>query len=510
MSSISTEAKVGLFVLVALIILGYMSFQVGEYGFGLKKGYIITAVFDNVTGLDKDASVKIAGVEVGRVEAISLQDGKALVEMRILPDVKVEEDATIAVKTHGILGDKYVEIIPGEMKDMYLAEGEVVTKVEKQADIDKLLRELGLIAEDIRVVTASLRNVMGGEKGEMNLADIIENTRQLTENLNRVVVSNEQRLGTLMETLSRASLEMERTFASLADITGDIKAGEGTLGQLVANKGVFEKLDRTLGSLEEITEKINTGQGTLGQLVANDGVFDKLDGTLASLRDITDKINRGEGSIGKLVNDDETVDNLNASLKSIDTSMEGINSYVSKADQFRTYLSYRGEYLFDSSDGKSYIDVTIQPKEDKYYILGVVADPRGRRTVTDRTTGGVTTRTVEWEKDKLLFNAQIGKRFKDIALRGGLFESAGGFGVDYFTFDDNLRLTFEAFDFDADREAHLKVYGEYQIFKHLYLTAGWDDFISDEGNESPFAGIAIRFEDDDLKYLMTSAPLPTQ
>jgi len=89
---ISSEAKVGLFVLVALIILGYMSFRVGEYGFGLKKGYPVNVVFDDATGLEKDASVQIAGVEVGRVESISLKDGKGLVTLRILPSVKLEED----------------------------------------------------------------------------------------------------------------------------------------------------------------------------------------------------------------------------------------------------------------------------------------------------------------------------------------------------------------------------------------------------------------------------------
>jgi len=88
MSSISAEAKVGLFVLAALIILGYMSFRVGEYGFGLKKGYPVNVVFDNATGLEKDASVQIAGVEVGRVDNISLKDGKALVTLRMLPSVK--------------------------------------------------------------------------------------------------------------------------------------------------------------------------------------------------------------------------------------------------------------------------------------------------------------------------------------------------------------------------------------------------------------------------------------
>jgi phospholipid/cholesterol/gamma-HCH transport system substrate-binding protein len=80
-----------------------MSFRVGEYGFGLKKGYIVNAVFDNAAGLEKDASIQIAGVEVGRVEKISLREGKALVAMRILPDIKLERDVVAAIKTHGII-----------------------------------------------------------------------------------------------------------------------------------------------------------------------------------------------------------------------------------------------------------------------------------------------------------------------------------------------------------------------------------------------------------------------
>jgi len=114
MSSISAEAKVGLFVLVALIILGYMSFRVGEQGFGMKKGYPVNVVFDDATGLEKDASVQIAGVEVGRVEDISLKNGKALVRLRITPEVKLEKDAEAKIKAYGILGDKYVDYRPGD------------------------------------------------------------------------------------------------------------------------------------------------------------------------------------------------------------------------------------------------------------------------------------------------------------------------------------------------------------------------------------------------------------
>ncbi len=150
----------------------------------------------------------------------------------------------------------------------------------------------------------------------------------------------------------------------------------------------------------------------------------------------------------------------------------------------------------------------IQPKQDQFYLLGLVSDPRGRLTVRDNTTGGVKTTTEEWDKSGLLFNAQIGKRFRNLVLRGGILESTGGFGMDYMALNDRLKLTFEAFDFSSDRNAHLKGYADVKLFKYLYLTGGWDDFISNRGNSSSFVGLSIRFEDDDLKYLLTSTPIP--
>ena len=459
---------------MALIILGYMSFRVGESGFGVKKGYQVNVVFDNAAGLERDASVQIAGVEVGRVEGISLKDGQALVTLRVLPSVRLEKDVEAKIKSYGILGDKYVDIVPGTEGEAYIVAGGDITRTERQADIDKLLSKLGYIAADVLEVTASLKKVVGSVEGEANLKAIIENTRSITENLDRIVTQNDEKLNLMIANLGEASTEMRKAFAALNSVVRKIDSGEGTIGQLVENKDAFDNLNQTL----------------------------------ASLRDITDKINEGKGTIGKLINDEETVDNLNEGLKSIDKSMEGIEQYISKAEQFKTFLSYRGEYLFDSSEGKGYFDLTIRPNEDKFYLLGVVADPRGRRTVTDTTVGGTTTRTEKRERDELLFTAQIGKRFKDIALRGGIFESTGGVGIDYFAFDDSLQLTFEAFDFNSDKNAHLKAYAEYRFLKHIYLSAGWDDFISNEGRESPFVGFSIKFEDEDLKYLLGSVPIP--
>ncbi len=492
MFSLSSEAKVGLFVLVGLIILGYMSFQVGKQTLGLKRGYTLDVVFDNAAGLDRDASVQIAGVEVGRVESISLKEGKALVRLHIGANVKLEKDAIASIKTHGILGDKYVEIYPGTRGAAYLAPGEQISRTERQTDIDRMLNQLSLIADDVRGVTNSLNRVLAGQAGEEAITSILTNTRDLTRNLNNVIVSNEAALRTALENTRQLTGNLNRVVTQ-----NDEKVGQ-VMDSLKAASSAMEK---TFATLNEITGGVNRGEGTLGKLVKDSATADKLNKTLASLQEVTEKINEGRGSIGKLVNDDETVRNLNE-------GMTGLNRYVNKAEQFRTFLSYRGEYLFDKSDAKSFLELRIQPKEDKFYILGVVSDPRGRRTTKDITTGGVTTRTEEWDRDGLLFNAQIAKRYRDVVLRGGLLESTGGVGVDYLSLNDKLKLSFEAFDFGNDRRAHLKAGAEYQLFKHIYLSSGWDDFVSDQDNRSIYGGFSIRFEDDDLKYLLTTTPIP--
>jgi len=493
MFSVSSEAKVGLFVLAGLIILGYMSFQVGKQTFGLKRGYTLDVVFENAAGLDPDASVQIAGVEVGRVESISLKEGKALVRLRIIPGVKLEHDAIAAIKTHGILGEKYVELHPGTRGAALLEPGAQISRTERQTDIDRMLNQLSLIAEDVRGVTSSLNRVLAGKDGEEAITSILRNTRDLTRNLNDVIVSNEAALRAAIENTRQLTGNLNRVITQ-----NDEKVGQVMDGLKAASK----EMEKSFASLTEIADGVNRGEGTLGQLVKDKTTAEKLNKTLASLQEVTEKINEGRGSIGKLVNDDETVRNLNEGLT-------GLNRYVNKAEQFRTFLSYRGEFLFDKSDAKSYLDLRIQPKEDKFYILGVVSDPKGKRTTKDVSVGGgPTTRTEEWDRDGLLFNAQIAKRYRDLVLRGGLIESTGGVGIDYLALNDKLKLSFEAFDFGEDRRAHLKAGAEYQIFKHLYLSAGWDDFISDRDNRSFYGGFSIRFEDDDLKYLLTTTPIP--
>ena len=461
MSKLSAEAKVGVFVVIGIIILGYMSMRLGKHGFKMDKGYDVNVYFDSASGLEKDVSVEIAGVEVGRVRKILLEDGKALVILRIDSNVKLRKDVKASIRSRGILGDKHVVLLQGSpAAPLIEPEGRISTV--STTDLDSLMNVLGDVAKDISELTRSFANVMGGEKGEASLRSIVDSMKAVAETLNRTVQENNEGLVKIITNLSEFS-----------------------------------------ATINEISSKINKGKGSIGKLINEEGTVQRLNRTLASLKEITEKINRGEGSLGKLINEEETVENINSTLTSI-------NDYMQKQESFRTYLDYRGEYLFDSNEVKSYLTLRIQPREDKYYLLQIVDDPGGVESETDITTTTNEVTTTEHieknEKNEIKFSAQIAKRYYDLGLRGGIFESTGGFAFDYYLFKDRLILSVEAFDFDSD-SAHLKFKADFTPFKHLYITSGFDDFISDEGNESFFIGAGINFLDDDLKTLLSNLPL---
>jgi phospholipid/cholesterol/gamma-HCH transport system substrate-binding protein len=362
--------------------------------------------------------------------------------------------------------------------------------------MDSLMITFGEVAENINKLTNSLANVFSGEKGKASLRSTMESMQEMAETLNRTVQKNNEDITKIIANFS--------DFSKILKDMGD--ANSDDIHGIVANvRRASEKMEDIIAGINNITTKINEGKGSLGKLVNKDEMIDNLTGTLTSLNKIADKIERGEGTLGKLVNEDETVENINASLTSI-------NDYLQKQDDYKTYLNYRGEYLFDDNELKSYLSLRIQPREDKYYLFQIVDDPGGKEEVTDiiKTTNGVTTteHIVETDKGALKFSAQIAKRYYNIGLRGGLFESTGGVGLDYYLFNDHLTLSLEAFDFDSDRNAHLKFKADYRPFKYIYISSGFDNFISDEGKESFFVGAGISFADEDIKSLLSDIPIP--
>ncbi len=134
------EFLVGLFILLGMICIAYLSLSLGEVSvFGKSRYYQVYAIFSSVAGLKNDAVVSMAGVEIGRVQRITLtEDDEARVDMKIRNDVKIEEDAIASIKTMGIIGDKYVMISPGA-SDERIPPGGRIRETEPPLDLEELI-----------------------------------------------------------------------------------------------------------------------------------------------------------------------------------------------------------------------------------------------------------------------------------------------------------------------------------------------------------------------------------
>lgn len=132
------DLGVGIFVLIGLIALGWMSVQLGRVDFLGSRGYVVSADFPTVGGLKVGSTIEIAGVEVGRVERILLQDYQAHVVMVIQPQVKLQDDAIASIKTKGLIGERYVRISPGGSEKLIPPNGRI-REVEPPVDIEELL-----------------------------------------------------------------------------------------------------------------------------------------------------------------------------------------------------------------------------------------------------------------------------------------------------------------------------------------------------------------------------------
>jgi phospholipid/cholesterol/gamma-HCH transport system substrate-binding protein len=125
-------------MLAGILALGYLSINLGRVDLFGRAGYVVYADFPTVGGLQAGASVEIAGVPVGRVESIRLQDYQARVALQIHDDVKLQDDAIVSIKTKGLIGEKFVQISPGGSDKLVTAGGRL-TEVEAPVDFEELL-----------------------------------------------------------------------------------------------------------------------------------------------------------------------------------------------------------------------------------------------------------------------------------------------------------------------------------------------------------------------------------
>jgi phospholipid/cholesterol/gamma-HCH transport system substrate-binding protein len=534
-----TPLRVGLVVALTVAAFGFGLYLLGANQFGSNRTYMVYAVFDDATGLGVRSRVQIAGIPIGQVERVELdqQLSKAKVWIRVRKQFILHRDATITKRSESILGDFLLDVTPGSPNEPVLQDGDEIRIVIRAPSMNDVFQSLNKIAGDIGDITGNLRKVLGGAEGEDNMRTLVSRLLRVSEGIERIV--------------NQSGAKLDATLANFQRFSGDLAhLSETESGDIVA----------ILQNTRDATREARDILKTIGQVVGSQQQGDfkesvkslktnlsKLDASLTNVQEITDKINKGQGTIGHLVNDDKLARNL-------DKASVQLTNLLGTPDQLRIEVNERSEVMFGAPGGgtldpnvpnvfgivrdtaynpwtKNYFGLRIIPRPDKWYGLEIVDDPRGytrrTRTVNNATCGGSTcfpnyptgVDTITTER-VLKFSAYLAKRYGPISGRFGILENTGGFGLKLHLLNDALTLSADAWEFAnplKDRP-RLKLYADFRFLNHLLVTVGADDvlnrpFVDSEhttriiSGRDYFVGAGVFFTDDDIKMLIAAIPI---
>lgn len=521
------ETRVGIFVLIALCVFVYMGFKIGSFRIDRGSYNRYTLFFKDISGLSRKAEVKIAGVKVGWVDEVALlaqndQGTVARASVMVKKEFDLYENATALVRQDGLLGPKFIEIIPGSPYTQKLDPNSILKiPAIEQASVDEIMRQFKHIATNIEQVTDALRNSLAGVQGETNLKQVMSNIdttfkhlSSATDTIATAVKRNENQLDNIFAIGSR--------FTELTD---------------TLQKNIFPSFQQSIEKISEVFDRdfdrIATHLSTTASSI--EGVTTEAKDGVGKMTSIVQKIDNGKGLLGKLINEDEMYNDLRSAVT-------GVKSYVNRMERieivFDTHFEsmHRSAENYQFEDSKGYVDVRVHPQEDHFYLIQLASSQKGfidrkekikrfidneLQTINpdtlDLTDGDRVRSVLRKEKTTLNRNSlkiglQFGKIFGDISIRGGLFEGTAGVGLDvelpFSTEKFRWITSFEMFDMRGwnridDQRPHLKWFNKMYFMRNLYVTFGADDFIS-KHNATGFVGGGISFADDDIKYLLGS------
>jgi phospholipid/cholesterol/gamma-HCH transport system substrate-binding protein len=304
---LTTEQKIGAFFIVGIILV-FAAIEL-TLGVGIfKHRYPLYATFRDVQGLDVGADVLLAGLKVGRVEHMAIDNGQVRVRLAIDHAYEVKKDSIARLEFRALSGERFVTVSLGSPTATRAEPGDTIDG-ETPASFADVVDQLSTVAENVSALTESLR--MNSERLLANLADVVEQNRDA----------------------------LGDTAQHLASITGKLDKGTGTLGLLLNDPGLYDRVTSTLGDVRQSVQDLGTvahsmanGESTLGKLATQDaGLYGEMRETVASLNavarnaeEITGNLRQGEGTLGKALVDPSLYDEAQDTLHSVNRATQSV------------------------------------------------------------------------------------------------------------------------------------------------------------------------------------------
>ena len=296
----SLETKLGFFVAITICAAVLIIETLGSADL-FSRGKHVSALFDTVQDLKVGDRVKMAGVEIGRVDKIEIADEKVSVTMKLKLDANVKTDSKAIIKFTGLMGQNFVNVsfgAPGSPK----AEDGAVLETEEQPDLSAIMTKLDAAASGI------------ANFGKSFTGDKIDNL-----------------VGPLTDFIKQNSGPITATIANVKNVTSQIAAGQGSVGKMIYDDTLYTTALSTVSNLQDTAISVHTavnnisaGQGTIGKLLTDETLYRSTTASMTNLESILIKVNSGQGSVGKLVNDQDFLKNAKLSLQKLDKAADGL------------------------------------------------------------------------------------------------------------------------------------------------------------------------------------------
>jgi phospholipid/cholesterol/gamma-HCH transport system substrate-binding protein len=480
--------KVGALTL-ATVMAGVLILRFVDNTDGAEGGYRLYLLLRDVTGIAVRSHVRVAGIPIGHVEDIRLDGNEARVDLRINPDVALFEDATATKTTRNLLGEYHLVVTPGTRGKRQLVDGDRIENVSAGSSPDDVLQTTARVAEAVERITASLADTVGTDEGRNNMRETLQNLAGVTAALNQTVRENRESIRNILTGVERVTSQGQGDAVAILE---NVRVVTAELRRLLAgtesgDPGAREKVTSLVDQLSSATES--------------------LDQSLRNIESTTGRIDRGEGTLGRLTRDETLINDVEGVTGEI-------GDYVSRLSQLRTILSLRTDYQFRAQTVKSFVELRLQPREDKYYSVEIVNDPRGLTRIeqvnvntTNPNDPSQFQEIRSTTSNALRFSLQFAQQFGPFVGRFGLKESTGGVGLDVLALNDAFELRQDLFGFGEVVRPRWRLSLAYAFLNRLWLMGGVDDILSVDRREY-FVGMRLRFDDDDLKSVLPFAPTP--
>jgi phospholipid/cholesterol/gamma-HCH transport system substrate-binding protein len=286
------QLKVGVLIIVALVIIGIAILKLGQAGNLFGKQYRLVSFIGNASGLRVGGPVTVAGKLAGSIKDIAFlppdndttRNLKLIVEVNDAVRAQVRQDSRAKIATMGLIGDKVLDISVGTPRYRPLREGDTLL-VAPSIDYEAVVRQASGAIEEVVGLTRDLKRVTTSvTRGEGTLGQLVTN-RQLYDQLNA--------------TLSRTSALMAR-----------LENPRGTIGRLLDDPSLYHSLNRTIASADTVISQINSGSGSVGKLLRDDTLYVHLVSIVARADSIVGSMSGGNGTMQKLFTDQQLYDQL--------------------------------------------------------------------------------------------------------------------------------------------------------------------------------------------------------